>query len=47
MNILVVLDQRLDRVGRQLESNLVPQYHVHVNNLCFDMNELVVEESLY
>lgn len=47
MNILVVLDQRLDGVGRQLECNLVPQYHIHMDNICFDVNELVVKERLY
>jgi len=47
MNILVVFDQGFDRVGRQLECDLVPQYHIHVDDICFDVNELVVEESLH
>jgi hypothetical protein len=47
MNILVIFDQGFDRVGSQLERDLVPQYHIHMDDICFDVNELVVEESLY
>ena len=47
MDVSVVLDQGFDRVGRKLECDLVPQYHIHMDDICFDMKELVVEESFY
>lgn len=46
VDILVVLDERLDRVGSELEGDLVPQDHINVNNVSLQVDELVVGDGL-
>lgn len=46
VDVLVVLNQGLDGVRRQLVSNLVSQYHVDVHNVGLEVDELVVEDGL-
>lgn len=45
MNVLVVFDEGLNGIRSQLEGNLVPQHHVDVHNVRFNVEELVVEET--
>ena len=46
MDLLVVLDERLDRFWRKLEGDLVSQDHVDVDDVCLDVDELIVEQCL-
>lgn len=46
MDILVVLDERLDRVGGELEGDLVPQNHIDVDDVSLKVDELVVGDGL-
>ena len=47
MDIFVILDQGFYRVWRELECNLIPEYHIDMDDICFDMQELVVEQGFY
>jgi len=46
VDVLVILDQRLDGVGRQLVSDLIPQDHVNMNDVSLKVDELVVKYGL-
>lgn len=46
VDILVKLDEGFNGVLAELESNLIAQNHVHMDHICLDMYELVVEERL-
>lgn len=47
VNILVVFYERLYGIWRELESDLISQDHIHVNNVGLDMDELVVKEGFH
>ena len=46
VDILVVLDERLDRVGGELEGDLVPQDHIDVDDVSLQVDELIVGDGL-
>ena len=46
VDVLMVLDQRLDSIGRQLVSNLVLQDHVNMDDVSLQVDELVVGDGL-
>lgn len=45
--ILVVLNQSLYCLGRQLEGNFVPGDHVDMYDVCLEMDHLIVEQRLH
>lgn len=47
MYLLVVLDQTVYCVLCKLVCDLVPQNHVHVNDVGLNMDELIVEEGFH
>lgn len=46
VNLLVVVDESLDCVSGELVSDLVAQDHVDMDNVCFEVDELVAKEVL-
>lgn len=44
MYVFVILDQGFYRVWCKLECDLVPEYHVDMDDICFDVKELIVEQ---
>jgi len=46
MNILVVFDQSFYRFRRELECDLVPEHHIDMDDISFDVKELIVEQGL-
>lgn len=46
VNVLVVPDEGLDGIGGELESDLVAQDHIDVDDIRLDGYELVVKEGL-
>lgn len=46
-DFLMILDQRIDGVCRQLEGDLILGNHVYMNNISLDVNELEVEQRLH
>ena len=47
VNLLVVLDESINGVGSQLVSNLVAQNHVNMDDVSFNVNQLMVEGVLH
>jgi hypothetical protein len=47
VDVLVVLYEGLYGIRGEFESNLISQYHIHVNNVSLDMDELVIEKCLH
>lgn len=45
MNVFVVFYQGLDGFGGQLEGDFILRDHVDVDDVCFDREDLVVEQS--
>lgn len=45
MDVLVILDQGFYRIWRELECDLIPEYHVDMDDICFDVKELIVEQG--
>lgn len=43
----MIVGEGLDGLRRQLESDLVLRHHVDMHDVSLDVNQLVVEESLY
>lgn len=46
MHFFMVFHQRLDGLWRQLEGDLVLGDHVDMNDVCFDIQDLIIEQSL-
>lgn len=46
VDVLVVLDERLDGVGGKLEGNLIPQDHVDVDDVSLQVDKLIVGDGL-
>lgn len=47
VNVLVVFYEGLYGIRGEFEGDLIPQYHIHVDDVGLDMDELVVEERLH
>lgn len=46
MHFFMIFDQRLDGLWGQLECDLVLGDHVDVDDVCFDVQDLIVEQCL-
>ncbi len=46
VNLLMVLDQGFDGLGRKLERDLVAEDQVDMDDVCINMQQLIVENGL-